>query len=351
MATPRTPERAKAVLDRAAKMRGFKPSILDRRLFDTQMRVPGRTPAPFPGVDFLGHDNVINRGVQDIPLHAIKTHQPSMSLAQAKGKVDALAQGQTLKPAQLLHHNGQYYTLDGNHGITARRALGQVSTKATVLEMRPAAAPALATTKPVPGKPTGMLGRVGQVGLPLAVGAAAVIAASRAAKAGESKATIATEATKEATRTAAPGLAIGGGLAGAAKLGLIGAGTALKVGSGLGIAAAGVGAAAYGIDAYRRGESASGIAKAVGWGAVNSIVPIDLARQAVRDVTGGTGTPAPLSSGQAAAFHQANAHYNSLHMQDAPQRPDGNHNRGTRNESNLKAIIAARQQRAAEATP
>ncbi len=50
----RSPERAAAVIDRASRMRAAKPSLLDRRLFDRQMRTPGAGKAPI-NFDYLKH--------------------------------------------------------------------------------------------------------------------------------------------------------------------------------------------------------------------------------------------------------------------------------------------------------
>jgi hypothetical protein len=54
-----------------------------------------------------------------------------------------------------------------------------------------------------------------------------------------------------------------------------------------------------------------------------------------------------LRAKQAEAFNAANRHFNDSHLQTQTQTPgdkgNGNHNRGTQNEANLKAIIANKQ--------
>lgn len=173
--------------------------------------------------------------------------------------------------------------------------------------------PAAEPAKPAPkSKAKARAGKVAGIALgPVALGAgiaaAAVIAANTSAEAGQSKTKQAASATVAAAQAAAPVAVIGGGLAAGVKLGLMTAGRAALVGTGIGAVAIGISAAAYGAQAAKEGKGKLGIAKAAAWGAINGVVPIDAVRDATRSTAARvSGTPARPSEKQMGEYVQAN---------------------------------------------
>lgn len=344
----RSPERAAAVLDRAASMRKGKPWFWDQRLFDRQMRTPGAGKAPI-NFSYLRPEHVTPLGEQMVPTRAIVSDQPTVSLKAVKSKIGQTASlGRTPTsgpPAygsypQLLLHNGQYHVFDGNHRVTAARALGDRAVTGQVFELKPGVG------RPSMHNSDGLtLGIAGAASI-ASVAAAAKIAHRDAKAAGASDSMAATKATMAGVQQASTPLVLSSMIGAAERYGPQALGTAASTFGKLVLPASMAGhAAAYAWDAYKHGADGTGIAKAAGWGAVNGVIPIDLMNKAF----------GPASRDPSAAFNAANQHYAQLHMTHAPEgpkAPDGERNtkRGTQNEANLKAIIAARQQRAAERT-
>lgn len=171
----RSPERAAKIIDRAARMKAFAPSVWDYNPVNRQMKTPGRAPAPFAGIDFLGSEHLVSRGVQDVPLNRMKTHQQTVSVGQVKDKIAQLGAGRQITPGQVLKIGDTYHALDGNHGGTARRALGHSTTQATVFELR-SAAPQIGMVPARPVAPAAArvpMKAVGRVGMAVAVAGAA----------------------------------------------------------------------------------------------------------------------------------------------------------------------------------
>lgn len=340
----RSPERAAAVLDRAAKMRSNRAGWLDKRLFDPQMRTPGKGQAPL-NFDYLKPEHVTPKGTQSVSTRAIVSDQPTISIKSVKGKIGEVAKGQPQmsggKLPQLLLHNGQYHVFDGNHRVTAIRALGGRTIQGQVYELKPGVgrpAPSIANGINGPGRIA-----FGAVGIGT-VAASSALAYRNAKDRGASDLEASTRAALAGAGQSSTPLVLSSGLALAEHYGS----AALKTAAGtfgralLPASMAGH-AAAYAWQAYRQGADAAGIAKAAGWGAVNGVVPIDLMRDAYGAVT--------RKGPQQAAFNAANTHFAQSHMTEAPKAQDTadrNRKRGTQNEANLKAIIANRQQRAQE---
>jgi len=340
----RSPERASAVIDRAARMRSARPSIWDRRLFDQQMRTPGQGRAPLQ-FDFLKPEHVKPMGVQTVSTRAVVSDQPTISVKAVKGKIaETATRGATPtsggKLPQLLYHDGKYHVFDGNHRVTAARALGDRAVTGQVFELKPGVG------RPSVHNSDGLtLGVAGAASI-ASVAAAAKIAHRDAKASGASDSMAATKATLAGAQQASTPLVLSSMIGAAERYGSKAVGAAASTIGKFALPASMAGhAAAYAWDAHKHGADAAGVAKAAGWGALNGVIPIDLMNKAF----------GPASRGPAAAFNAANQHYASLHMTHAPEAPaapsDKNRKRGTQNEANLKAIIAARQQRAQEASP
>lgn len=144
MATTRTAERAAAILERAARMKAFRPSLLDRRLFDKQMKTPGalKGAGPLGNLNTISNDRMRYAGMETVAIKDIKATQKTVSLAVAKQKAATLAAGgQLAAPLVFRHANGTLEAMDGNHGLTGRRALGQKTVAARIVELKSATAP------------------------------------------------------------------------------------------------------------------------------------------------------------------------------------------------------------------
>jgi len=173
----RSPERAAQVLDRAARMRSFAPGLMDRRLFDAQMRTPGRSKSPIGDLNHLGSEQLRYQGVQSVPLKAVRSEQPTVSVSAVKKKLTAPAPSSPKRMPLVLHHQGTYHVMDGNHRVTAARALRSGAIQARVVELNAAAfgAPS-ATPKALPAvRPaaSSIPKAAGRLGLAVGVAAAA----------------------------------------------------------------------------------------------------------------------------------------------------------------------------------
>ena len=342
----RTPERAAQVLDRAAKMQQFRPGFLDRRLFDTQMRTPGAAASPF-GMNNLDPSLLKGRGEQMIPISKVRSEQPTVSLAAAKSKLNSPA-GSSRLP-QLVSHNGTYWVADGNHRITAARALGETHIRAQVADLNAQIKGSLIN----PGTVTKGLRVAGHVAGPMAIVANTTMAWAAAKNAGKSDAGAALDATTAGTRTAATGIAIGTGVKAATVAGLKGAALLGRAAIPLSIAGH---AAAYAFQSWKQGDGNLDVLKAAGRGAINGVVPIDMTTQALaslrqprqQQASAPVGGDTRLSTSQAQKFASADARFSSPAASAGGD--DGNKKRGTQNASNLEAIIAARKSRAANPT-
>lgn len=120
----RTPDRAKAIIDRAARMKAFKPSLSERRAFDTQMKTPGKRSKPLE-INSLPAERFEKVGRASINPRDIISDQPTVSRDQVKGKIDKIAAGENVSVRLIKRPDGKYQMLDGNHGTTAHRAMGR----------------------------------------------------------------------------------------------------------------------------------------------------------------------------------------------------------------------------------
>lgn len=343
----RSVERASQVLDRAARMSSFKPGFLDRRLFDTQMRTPGKVDAPF-SMNSLDPNLLKARGEQMIPIAKVRSEQPTVSLAAAKAKLTSPT-GSSKLP-QMVQHNGTYWVADGNHRVTAARALGETHIRAQVADLNAQIKGPLIK----PGTAAKGIGMAANIAGPVAVAANATMAFKAAQNAGKSDAAAALDATFAGTRTAATGIAIGGTVKALAQAGVKGAALLGRAAVPLSIAGH---AAAYGIAAARRGEDGLGVLRSIGWGAINGAVPIDLTTQAITSMrspkpqanAAPAGGDSRMSAAQSKQFAEANSAFmtGQSHKIGQAEPDSGNTKRGTQNQANLEAINKGRAARAA----
>lgn len=291
--------RAEAVLDRAARMRQFKAGWTERRLFDPQMRTPGHVGSAV-SMNWLTPEMLKNRRTAEVPLSQIRTEQPSVSVAAVKAKL-----GSPGKPPLLVKDGDFYRVADGNHRITAARALGQKTLSANVADIAgEIKGPAVNLSPATIGR--GMR-TAANIGAPLAVGANALLAYAATKKAGGSTFEAAGSAAMQGGQTAATGIAIGAGLRGASALGLKGtASFAARALVPLSIAGH---AAGYAYGAWSRGEGAGGILKSAAWGAVNGVIPIDLTAEALGN------------------FNSANSSYSGRRDAAVAEKPQGERRR------------------------
>lgn len=342
----RSPERAAAVLDRAARMDGFRTSVVDRRIGDPQMRTPGAVETPFR-MDRVTKADIAGLGRQQIPLSSIRTEQPTVSLAAVKSK---LAGGG--RPPALVKHGDWYYVADGNHRITAARALGQTHIDAHVANL-----PVRGGNAPMPGARIGNPGAIerglGKAAGPAAIASVAGLAYADAKRRGGSDLEAMGAAALEGGKVAALGASVAGMVKSAARLGPAGR-IAAQIGSKALLPASVIGhAAAYGLQAYRRGDGIDGIAKAAAWGGVNGVVPVDLVTQAITSFAGkakaepaaaaGAGSSMPGPSRLTASQARAMAEHGR--DQITPAQTAAVHEtaglRGFQNQSTLTAALAA----------
>lgn len=139
--------------------------------------------------------------------------------------------------------------------------------------------------------------RASALATPVAAASVATLAFKRAQAEGKTEARAAIEAAGAGASAAVAPAAVGAAAAKLARASSIGA-KALGVASRALLPLSVLGhAGAYALDAIRRGESASGVAKAAGWGAVNGVIPVDLAMEAYGAVGGGASPSASTEPG------------------------------------------------------
>lgn len=179
MAKERSPQRAAAVLDRAARMKSFRPKDFKLGdLLDKQMRAPGQVKAsPFQGFKTtdIAKSNVDAVGLTRVPISSLKTEQSSVSLKQAKAKIGAKGGGHP----DVLLHEGKHYVLDGNHRLTAARAAGQSHIEVNVSKLKPGAEAKIAAAASKKAAEIAQVAKVTKIGG--FVGAVAVAGAVAAA--------------------------------------------------------------------------------------------------------------------------------------------------------------------------
>jgi hypothetical protein len=318
----RSPERAKAVLDRAARMEAFKPSLLDRRIGDKQMRTPGYDKNVGVRMFEVDRSKMKPLGVQDVPLKDVRTQQATVSVAKVAAKLN----GNSGQIPEYIKHNGKYYTNDGNHATTAARALGMKSTKANVFEI-PSGAMRSQVPPSVPGKPLSGLTKAGLAASAIAPVVAGANAYNARLAAGGNKTEAMGDAIQQGTVAGAGALTATAVMAGMAKAVQM---VAPKVAPALGPVglAIGAGMTAYGAyQGYKNTGTVSGALKgAVGLEtaqAADASVGVDAATMAIakqtsptqnmglsregttKDITSGT----QRSSGGATRFEGANASF------------------------------------------
>lgn len=306
---PRTVERAAEVLDRAAKMKQNRVGILDRRWGDPQMRTPGYVDPPFHN-NRLGPGDIKRAGTMDVPLDKIRSGQQTVSLASVKAKLTSPTT-KTGDLPQLIRHDGIYYVNNGNHRITAARALRTGTIRADVADIKNPG-----TAVRVGGAGSTMAGGAGVAASAVAIGANAVHAYNEIKRSGGGTGDAIAEGAKAGGIAAAAPVAFGAGIAAAAKASGLPGKVALQVAGKAALPLTMLGTAIYrGHKAAKEGASPLGVAGAAAWGAVNGAVPVDFAVDAykgLRDVNqkaspSPASRPGGLSSTDAKRFEEANA--------------------------------------------
>lgn len=131
LAALRAPDRAKEVVDRAARMLHYRVGLSLRGLIDPQMKTARRiAKEPFDLTQVV----VKSRTTEEVPLRDVFTIQQMVSIAGVKDKIDRPTSDDGLPPS-LFKFNGLYYVNDGNHRVVAARALGQRTIRAEVIEL------------------------------------------------------------------------------------------------------------------------------------------------------------------------------------------------------------------------
>jgi|GEM_PF-6670314 len=345
---PRTPERAAQVLDRAGRMRSFRPGLMDRRIGDQQIRTPGHDAKLPVATHRLNASDVKRIGTMDVPLSKIVSEQPSVSIKSVKAKLtaspNATAKGNL--PQLIALGDGRFAVADGNHRITAARALRSGSVRADVASLN---APAAIAPKATPG---GMaMGALGIAGATVATGTAGVAAYQQARAQGDSTTLAIAKGAGAAGATAALPVAFGGAIGMASKAAGVSGKVALHMIGKAAMPLAAVGMAGYyGYRAAQQGKSAGEIAGQAAWGAVNSVVPVDMIRGLYTSGNRAQGADpsaamANLSPSQAKAFARADTSRSPAaapQAQPASQEDGGEKRRGFANPSTQYAAQQGR---------
>lgn len=315
MAKPlRSPERAAAVLDRAARMSSFKPAWYDRGLFDTKLRTPGLSKSAIH-INDIDPKSIKPLGLHEVPLSKIRTEQTTVSLAGVKEKLRNASNA----PAQLiLRKDGFYDAADGNHRMTAERALGKTTIKAHVGEImgKQAMEAMKAAAQPAPtpaAAPANKMSIATKAGIGVSVLAVPAVVAADAFVRTTAKGATVDAAALEAAKAGGKSAAIGAGVTAAISV----AGKALKIVAPkvapvlgpVGMAAA-AGMAAYG--AYQGFQNTGTLA-----GAARGAIGLDTTTTRLAElqsqnadkfkVPAGGGAKGPMSVADAKKFEGANA--------------------------------------------
>lgn len=309
---PRAADRAVAVIDRAARMRANRPGILDARLGDKQMRTPGLVDPPFHNRR-LTPDMVQRIGTMDVPLSMIRTGQATVSVNSVKAKIASPVTKDGSLP-KLIKSGGLYYVDDGNHRVTAARALGQTSVRANVADLK---APQYA----VGGVGSTVAGAAGMAASAVSIAATGANAYSKAKSEGAGTLDAVGKGAAAAGFVAATPVAFGAGIAGATSLAGLPAKAALQVAGKAALPLTMIGTAAYrGYEAHKAGKGPLGVAGAAAWGAVNGAVPVDFAVDAYRGLKG-TGAAAPVTPGRLTADQAKQYQTASASLETSPRAP------------------------------
>lgn len=209
------------------------------------------------------------------------------------------AQGVSAYDARIVARSAAAKVLKGEGVILYREAL-RGSEKAAVANNAAAMQKLIAEHMRAPGG-GGMAQSVmkaSAVATPIAAASVAALAYRRARDEGKGEARASLEAAGAGASTAVAPAVIGAAAAKLAKSSSIGA-KALGFASRALLPVSVVGhAGAYALAAIQRGEGVADVAKAAGWGAVNGVIPVDLAMDAYHAVRGSP-TAAPAASPQA----------------------------------------------------
>lgn len=307
---PRSAERAAAIIDRAARMKANQPSVLDKRLGDKQMRTPGYVDPPFHNKR-LAPDALKFAGNMDVPLDQIRTGQATISVGAVKSKIANPTDG---KLPQLIRHEGVYYVNDGNHRVTAARAMRSGTVRAAVADLH-------APDYKVGGAKSTALGAAGVAASAVSIAATSVNAYTDAkGKGAGTMEAIGKGAAAGGVVATAP-VAFGAGIGAASKAAGLPARAALQVAgkAALPLTMAGT-AAYYGWQAHKAGKGPMAVAGAAAWGAVNGAVPVDLAVSAYQGLKD-TGTNAPAVPGRITADQAREFEAASAKREASPQAP------------------------------
>jgi hypothetical protein len=151
----RTPERAAAVLDRAARMRAFRPGVLDRGLGGDKIKAPGQGRVSFD-YNTIDPKALKSTGIREIPLKDLVTNQPTVSVKAVKEKLlNPNARASSANPIAILDpQTGKYVLADGVHRRATAAALGQthmrVATAEIARQAQTASTAAAPTRTPLP---------------------------------------------------------------------------------------------------------------------------------------------------------------------------------------------------------
>lgn len=151
-AVERTPERAIAVIHRAAKMKQFHRDPTDSlgKNHLVQMRPPGFPPRKVDkstinhfhyakamlAREMARQNKKSKRKRETVPIHLINIIQPSISRDEVIRKIKGTTRNKTLdKPIRLYRWKGMIFQTDGNHRTAAHKALGKTHIKAWVTDI------------------------------------------------------------------------------------------------------------------------------------------------------------------------------------------------------------------------
>lgn len=336
----RSPQRAAEVIERASKRPSFRASLVDRRLFDKQMKTPGFNKNALPAYD-VPAENLTSRGRAAVPLSQIQTSQPTVSVAKVQAKI---ASGLGTSLPQVVKRGEMYYVADGNHRLTAARALGHKTAMVHVLEMTAQRQVSQAITRQALSQAMAHASTSAMVAM---TAGHAAVAYGQAKESGKGTGAAIVDGAVAGAATAAAPIGVAA-LAGAAmKSGVISKAAWLTAGkAAMPLAVAGT-AAYYGWRAMQEGKGVTGVAANAAWGAVNAVIPVDLALEAygVNRGSGSTATaqarPKALSPEQAAAFDSVEKSFKR-----APQpAEDGTGQGGPRGYANPNTQRAAQEAR------
>ena len=140
----RSPERAAKLIDDLAR-RYPVPNMVRSQDPTDQNQV--RPPIPYSGIshqlDYNIHHPSVVQKIVEVPIDKIRTDQPSVSAVVVRGKLLRGPEthaakysigdpGNTEYLPQMIHHDGHFHIMDGNHRVTTARLKGEKTIRAIV---------------------------------------------------------------------------------------------------------------------------------------------------------------------------------------------------------------------------